>query len=301
MKIRRTRGLTILASISAAFLVGCGSGGSDSDVATFTDTSSFQPQKPVSDWQLVWSDEFDGSSINSRKWTLEANCDDDTNTEKQCFTENAENAFIEDGVLNIVAKAAAEDAAKDYTSARLNTKNKGDFTYGRFEVRAQMPAGQGSWPEISMMPTDSVYGVWPNSGEIEIVEMDTVNVPSHHIHGTLHYDNGDVSSTGKAYAMTDGAMPADGFHTYAVEWNEGEIRWYIDDYLYATQRKSDVVTNSKGESVGLRHQGWFAEHYSSATGELETVYSNAPFDQEFFLALDLAVSDCTEDDANAST
>ena len=301
MKISRTRGLTILASISAAFLVGCGSGGSDSDVATFTDTSSFQPQKPVSDWQLVWSDEFDGSSINSRKWTLEANCNDDTNTEKQCFTENAENAFIEDGVLNIVALPSSDDVASDYTSARLNTKNKGDFKYGRFEVRAQMPAGQGSWPEISMMPTDSVYGVWPNSGEIEIVEMDTVNVPSNHIHGTLHYDNGDVSSTGKAYAMTDGATPADGFHTYAVEWNEGEIRWYIDDYLYATQRKSDVVTNSKGQSVGLRHQGWFAEHYSSATGELETVYSNAPFDQEFFLALDLAVSDWALDDANAST
>ena len=301
MKISRTRGLNILASISAAFLVGCGSGGSDSDVATLTDTSSFQPQQPVSDWQLVWSDEFDGSSINSRKWTLESNCDDDTNTEKQCFTENAENAFIENGVLNIVAKPAAEDAAKDYTSARLNTQNKGDFKYGRFEVRAQMPTGQGSWPEISMMPTHSVYGAWPNSGEIEIVEMDTINVPANHIHGTLHYDNGDVSSSGKAYAMSDGATPADGFHTYAVEWNEGEIRWYVDDYLYATQRKSDVVTNSKGESVGLRHQGWFAEYYSSATGELETTYSNAPFDQEFFLAIDLAVGSWADEAEAAST
>ena len=159
---------------------------------------------------LVWSDEFNGSQINDRKWTLEANCDDDTNTDKQCFTENAENAFIEDGVLNIVALPAAEGASKPYTSARLNTQTKVTLNMV-FEVRAQMPSGQGSWPEISMMPTDSVYGEWPNSGEIEIVEMDTVNVPSHHIHGTLHYDNGDVSSTGKAYAMTDGATPADGF------------------------------------------------------------------------------------------
>ena len=300
MKISRTRGLNILASISTAFLVGCGSGGSDSDVATFTDTSYFQLQQPVSDWQLVWSDEFNGSQINDRKWTLESNCDDDTNDDKQCFTENAENVFIEDGVLNIVALPAEDGTDKPYTSARLNTQNKGDFKYGRFEVRAQMPSGQGAWPSISMMPTNSIYGEWPNSGEIEIVEMDTVSVPSHHIQGTLHYANGDISSSGKAYAMTNGASPADGFHNYAVEWNEGEIRWYVDDYLYATQRKSDVVTNSKGQSVGLRHQGWFAEYFSNATGELETFYNNAPFDQQFS-ALDLAISNWAEDDANAST
>lgn len=307
MKISRTRGLNILASISAAFLVGCGSGGSDSDVATLTDTSSFQTQKPVSDWQLVWSDEFDGSLINDRKWTFEVNCDGGGNNEQQCYTENSENAFIEDGILNIVALPAAEDAEKDYTSARLNSKNKGDFKYGRFEIRAQMPSGQGSWPAIWMMPTHSVYGEWPNSGEIDIVEAvnlkaDNAGAPENHIHGTIHYGkadaNGDASYSGKAYAMSDGINPADDFHTYAIEWNEGEIRWYVDDYLYATQRKSDVVTNSKGQSVGLRHQGWFAEYYNPANGELETAYSNAPFDQEFFLVMNLAVGGDWPENAN---
>ena len=300
MKLSRTRGLNVLAALSAAFLIGCGSGGSDSDVATFTDTSSFQPQQPVSDWQLVWSDEFSGSEVNTRNWTvLEDDCGGGGNQEQQCYTNSANNAFVQDGVLNIVALQAEEGAAKPYTSARMHTQNKGDFKYGRFEIRAKLPEGQGTWPAIWMMPTDSVYGGWPYSGEIDIVEAvnlkaDTADgTPESHVHGTLHYGsvdaNGMESSTGKSYLLPDGANPADDFHTYALEWNEGEMRWYVDDYLYATQRSSDVITNSKGESVGLRHQGWYAEYYSPASGEMEAFYSHAPFDQEFYLIMNLAV------------
>ena len=299
MKLSRTRGLNVLAALSAALLVGCG-GGSDSDVATFTDTSSFQPQQPVSDWQLVWSDEFSGSQVNARNWTvLEDDCGGGGNQEKQCYTDNAENVFVQDGNLNIVAMQAEEGASQPYTSARLHSKNKGDFKYGRFEIRAQLPEGQGAWPAIWMMPTDDVYGGWPNSGEIDIVE--AVNLKADagegatesHVHGTLHYGsvdaNGMHSETGKSYALPNGANPADGFHTYALEWNEGEMRWYVDDYLYATQRSSDVVTNSKEQAVGLRHQGWYADYYSSATGEMEASYTGAPFDQQFYLIMNLAV------------
>ena len=299
MKLSRTRGLNVLAALSAALLVGCG-GGSDSDVATFTDTSSFQPQQPVSDWQLVWSDEFSGSQVNTRNWTvLEDDCGGGGNQEKQCYTDNAENVFVQDGNLNIVAMQAEEGASQPYTSARLNSKNKGDFKYGRFEIRAQLPEGQGAWPAIWMMPTDAVYGGWPNSGEIDIVE--AVNLKADagdgatesHVHGTLHYGsvnaNGMHSDTGKSYALPNGVNPADGFHEYALEWNEGEMRWYVDDYLYATQRSSDVVTNSKGQAVGLRHQGWYAEYYSPASGEMEPSYTNAPFDQQFHLIMNLAV------------
>ncbi len=80
--------------------------------------------------------------------------------------------------------------------------------------------------------------------------------------------------------LPDGVNPADGFHTYAIEWQEGEIRWYVDDYLYATQRKSEVRTNSRDEAVGLSHRGWFTENFDNVTGELTTFWENAPFDQE---------------------
>src|SRR5690606_25737664 len=86
-----------------------------------------------------------------------------------------------------------------------------------------------------------------------------------------------------------GANPADDFHTYAVEWRQGEIRWYVDHYLFATQRQSDVRYNSKGEAVALKHKGWFTEYFSQTDGELKTYWTSAPFDQEFFLILNLAV------------
>ncbi|MDA8944540.1 family 16 glycosylhydrolase [Porticoccaceae bacterium] len=307
MKLSRTRGLNVLAALSAALLVGCG-GGSDSDVATFTDTSSFNPQQPVSDWQLVWNDEFSGSQVNTSNWTvLDDDCAGGGNNERQCYTTNAKNVFVQDGNLNIVAMRAEEGASQPYTSARLNSKNKGDFKYGRFEIRAQLPKGQGAWPAIWMKPTDEVYGAWPRSGEIDIVE--AVNLEANrsdgtlesHVHGTLHYgkmkDDGSHSS-GKSYMLPDGVNPADDFHIYALEWNEGEMRWYVDNYLYATQRKSEVITNSKGQLSGLRHKGWHAQYHSPLTGEMDVDYSGAPFDQEFHLIMNLAVGGNWPEGAN---
>ena len=172
MKLKRTRGLDLLAALSVAFIVGCGGGGGgpSSEVSTVTDTSSFTPSMPVSDWRLVWSDEFDGSQVDTKKWNFEVNCAGGGNQERQCYTDSAENAFIENGIFNIVALPAEEGAEKPYTSARVTTEGKGDFKYGRFEIRAKMPTGQGSWPAIWMMPTDAVYGDWPRSGEVDIVE-----------------------------------------------------------------------------------------------------------------------------------
>ena len=289
----------LVATLCAASMVGCGGSGVSEDAATFTDTSSFQTGQPVSDWRLVWSDEFDGSEVNSKRWNFEVDCRGGGNQEQQCYTSSADNAFVKDGVLNIVALPASPGEEKPYTSARINTKGKGDFKYGRFEIRAQLPQGQGTWPAVWMFPTDEVYGGWPRSGEIDIVEAVNLKAaradgtPESYTYGTLHYGkidaNGRDSATGKGYTLPDGANPADDFHTYAIEWNEGEIRWYVDDYLFATQRSSDVVINAKGQAVGLRHKGWFAEFFSPATGEEQVSYTNAPFDQEFHLIMNLAV------------
>ena len=292
MTKKATQLTRIAAALSVTTLFGCGGG-----ATTSTDIDSVDVSAPVSDWQLVWSDEFDDTGIDDNKWTHEVNCDGGGNNEAQCYTDSEENAFVSDGVLNIVALPAEEGAAKPYTSARLITQYKADFKYGRFEIRAKLPEGQGSWPAFWMMPTDSVYGGWPRSGEIDIMEAvnlkaaDADGNPEAHIYGTLHYGqewpNND--SSGQAYSLPDGSNPADDFHTYAIEWQEGEIRWYMDDYLYATQRRSEVRYNSNGEATGLSHRGWYTEYFEQGTGELVTHWDNAPYDQEFYMILNLAV------------
>ena len=273
-----------------AFLVGCGG------AATNTDIEAVDTTSPVTDWVMVWNDEFDGTSIDTNNWTHEVNCSGGGNLEQQCYTDSEENSFVADGNLNIVAKPSV-DAALPYTSARMVTKNKGDWTYGRFEMRAKLPSGQGSWPAFWMLSSDEVYGGWPKSGEIDVVEavnlkeLNADGVEENNIFGTLHYgrDFPNNESSGKSYSLPNGVNPADDFHTYAIEWQEGEIRWYMDGYLYATQLESEVRTNSKGESVGLVHKGWFAEYYDIISGELETKWDTAPFDQDFHILLNLAV------------
>lgn len=284
---------SIAALLLTIGLVGCGS----DDVKTVSDFDAVDTTSPVDDWQLVWSDEFAGNRIDPNKWNIEVNCRGGGNQEQQCYTDSPENAFVSDGTLKIVALPADEDAELPYTSARLNSRHKGDFKYGRIEVRAKMPRGQGSWPAVWMMPTDEVYGGWPKSGEIDIVEAVNLGTLTEEgeqetrVYGTLHYgrDAPNNSSSGKAYTLPNGANPADGFHTYAIEWQEGEIRWYVDGYLYQTQTQSLPRRNSRGELIGLRHRGWFAEFFNQATGDLEVVYGPQPFDQRFHLLLNLAV------------
>ncbi|WP_125781496.1 glycoside hydrolase family 16 protein [Pseudoalteromonas rubra] len=282
----------VSALLTLAGLTGCGG-----DAKTRTDLSKTDPAAPVSDWQLVWQDEFDESQINSQNWTHEVNCQGGGNEERQCYTDDPANSYVSDGTLKIVALNAQDGAEKPYTSARLITKHKADFKYGRFEMRAKLPSGQGSWPAFWMLPTDEVYGGWPNSGEIDIVEAVNLKAqgadgaPEAQVYGTLHYgkDWPDNVHSGKAYSLPGGANPADDFHTYALEWQEGEIRWYVDDYLYATQRQSEPLYDSEGNVFSLKHRGWFAEYHDQGSGELVTHWDSAPFDQSFYLILNLAV------------
>lgn len=284
--------LQFIVLLSTISLIGCGGG-----AETETNPAKIDPQQPVSDWKLVWSDEFDGGTIDSNNWTHEVNCAGGGNNEKQCYTDNVENSFVQNGVLTIAALPAEEGSEKPYTSARINSRYKADFKYGRFEVRAKLPSGQGSWPAFWMMPTDEVFGGWPKSGEIDILEAvnlktsDAEGNVENKVHGTLHYGREwpDNSHSGKSYSLADGLNPADDFHTYAIEWQEGEIRWYVDNYLYATQRKSEVRYNSKDEAVGLSHRGWFAEYYDIVSGELTSHWGNEPYNQQFYLILNFAV------------
>lgn len=232
------------------------------------------PVEPNGAWQLVWSDEFSGDSLDETKWEYEVNCTGGGNNEQQCYTNSNENSFIDNGFLNIVAKAAPSDAILPYTSARLRTMNKGDWQYGRFEIRAQLPQGQGTWPAIWMLPTDWVYGGWAASGEIDIMEAVNLKVGGErNVHGTLHFGKAwpDNVHSGANYLLPNDASPADDFHIYTIEWQTDEIRWYVDGVHFSTQRSD----------------GWYSQY--TENGGLVTGEADAPFNQKFHLLLNLAV------------
>ncbi len=188
------------------------------------------------DWELIWSDEFETDTLDQDNWSYQygtAASEGLTgwgNNELQYYTDREENIFIEDDKLHIVAKPEIY-GGMDFTSARIRSKNKADFRYGRFEARAKLPKGQGLWPAIWMMPTDDVYGGWPKSGEIDIMEL--VGHEPDVVHGTVHYgpDWPDNRHTGGRYELDEGTFN-DGFHTFAIEWIPERIRWFVDDQFF---------------------------------------------------------------------
>src|SRR5690606_12891413 len=124
-------------------------------------------------WQLVWADEFDGNALDLQRWEWEVNARGGGNNELQYYTDRPENTRVEGGLLTLTARKetfTGPEGTREYTSARIRTKGKGDWKYGRIEVRARMPVGQGIWPAIWMMPTHDTYGGWAGSGEIDIME-----------------------------------------------------------------------------------------------------------------------------------
>lgn len=226
-------------------------------------------------WKLVWSDEFDAPKIDPAKWEFEINAKGGGNNELQYYTDRAENARIEDGKLVIEARReefTGPEGTRSYTSARMRTQNKGDWKYGRFEIRARLPQTQGLWPAIWMLPTDWAYGGWPHSGEIDIMEL--LGHETNKVYGTLHYTDlaGKHTHTGTHFVLPAGNF-VDEFHTFTVEWDEREFRWYVDGQLYQTQTQWQ---NSKAPYP-------------------------APFDQRFHLLLNVAVGGNWPGNPNEST
>lgn len=193
--------------------------------------------------QLFWADEFDGSQLNTSNWTPEIGNGCPSlcgwgNNEWQYYTDSPDNIIIEDGLLKIRA-VHSPGADLEYTSARLITKENISFASGRVEARMKMPIGQGMWPAFWMLPEDTEYGGWPLSGEIDIMEM--VGFEPNTTHGTIHYGGRWPFNifTGEGAALPNGTLNDD-FHTYAVEWGDGEIRWYFDDALFSVKTINDL-------------------------------------------------------------
>jgi beta-glucanase (GH16 family) len=210
-------------------------------------------------FQLVWADEFDapdGSGLNSEKWTYETGNGSNGwgNQELEYYTNRTDNVFMRDGLL--VIKAIKETyQGFNYTSGRFISRNKGDWKYGRIEARFKLPKGLGVWPAIWMMPTDSKYGGWPNSGEIDIMEF--VGHEAEKIYGTIHRGLG--SGGNGAGSNIDITGKTDEFHVIRIDWEPGYIKWYLNDQLFHT--------------------------YNNAYNGNE----QWPFDQEFYCILNLAV------------
>ena len=186
-------------------------------------------------WQLVWDEEFNYTGLpDSNKWSYdtEGNKWGWGNNEAQFYTANDErNAFVDNGVLTITARIDSM-GGKRYTSARLITKGKADWLYGRFEIRAKLPTGRGTWPAIWMLPTDWEYGAWPNSGEIDIME--NVGYDPDTIVGSAHtksYNHvAGTQKNAKIYVPTCYTS----YHVYALEWEPDEYRLFVDNQCYFT-------------------------------------------------------------------
>ncbi len=302
------------------FLWGCGGGSAQapiSQIAAKPVTAPIYTILPVPDraplgpdyhpkdkgWVLVWSDEFEGSALDPSKWEAEQSCWGGGNDERQCYTDREKNVEVANGVLRLKAypemytgpefpqgwpEGRGAQITQPYTSGKVRTRQRARWTYGRFEARIKLPKGQGTWPAFWMLPSDNHYGAWAASGEIDIME--AVNLTAHcedcsgtggenRTSAALHYGGEWPDNT---YKTRKSILPggSDGvaqYHVYAAEWGAGRINWFVDGVKF----------------FSLSAEDW----YSSAVKTHQN--PNAPFDQNFYLMLNLAVGGGLSEDHNA--
>jgi beta-glucanase (GH16 family) len=197
-------------------------------------------------WSLEWSDEFNGpsgSSVDSSKWSFDIGGKGWGNNELETYTNRTANADLGGGMLVIKALketfTGPDNITRNYTSARLLTKNKFTQAFGRFEARIKIPYGQGIWPAFWMLGDNINTAGWPTCGEIDIME--NIGREPAIVHGTFHgpgYSGG--SGISAAYALPNGQKFSDSFHTFAVEWEPRVIRFYVDGLLYKTRTPADL-------------------------------------------------------------
>jgi hypothetical protein len=207
---------------------------------------------------LVWSDEFDGNTINTAAWTFETgNNNGWGNAELENYTGRTQNAFVSKG--NLIIEARKESlAGSAYTSARMITKNKQVFTYGRIDIRAKVPTGKGIWPALWMLGNNIDQAGWPACGEMDIMEL--VGQEPNKVHGTLHWGANTTLHASKeaGYVLPSGTFDQQ-FHVFSMVWIKDQVQIYIDDILYNT------ITTSN------------------------TAGSNYPFNSNFFFIFNVAV------------
>lgn len=181
---------------------------------------------------LIWSDEFEYTGLpDNSKWNMETGGGGWGNNELQYYTDREANVKVDNGVLTITA-LEEQYSGRDYTSARITTQNKFDFKYGKIEARIKLPYGQGLWPAFWMLGDNISSEGWPACGEIDIMEMVGGTNNDNTVHSTLHWENdGTHANYGESYSLTSGIF-ADEYHIFSVEWDNQEIRGFMDDTQY---------------------------------------------------------------------
>ncbi|HUN89745.1 MAG TPA: glycoside hydrolase family 16 protein [Terriglobales bacterium] len=217
-----------------------------------TSESPASPKK----WVLVWSDEFnglDGSPPDPAKWKFDTGGKGWGNNELETYTDRAMNAEQEGGNLVITARKESftgpDGIAREYTSARLKTAGLFDYAYGRFEARIKIPYGQGIWPAFWLLGNDIGTVGWPQCGEIDIME--NIGKEPSTIHGTIHGPGySGEKGIGSPFSLPKDQKFSKDFHVFGVEWEPSQIRFYVDDNLYATRTPTDLPTGA----------GWVYDH-----------------------------------------
>lgn len=233
----------------------------------------------IAGMNLIWQDEFSGTALDTSKWNYETGyyIGDDPNSwgwgnaEMQHYTNSSQNVFVTDGKLNIRAlndhRSFPQDPNRyaEYSSGKINTKNHMSLQYGRVDIRAKLPTGDGIWPALWMLPKDSVYGAWAASGEIDIMEA-RGRLPGTTT-GAVHFGSQWPSNRYIAgeYHFPQGQTFANDYHVYSMVWEDSNMKWYVDGKFF----------------FKVNREQW---HSAAAPNN-----PNAPFDQPFYLIMNLAV------------
>ena len=236
---------------------------------------------------LVWADEFNGNTLDRSKWAFDIGNGGHGwgNNELEYYTDRTANAYVANGMLHVRAIHENRNGFQ-YTSARLRTGGT-DRTgapalfaraYGRFEFRAKLPAGQGMWPALWLLPQGDPYGTWAASGEIDILE--NKGFQPGIVQGTIHFGGSSPRNVwiGQEYRLPDNGR-ADDWHVYALDWTPGRMEWSIDGTVYATR------------------DNWF----SQTSGHDKPNPWPAPFDKPFFILINLAIGGNFGGNPNAQT
>ena len=217
----------------------------------------------IKGWNIVWQDEFDKDSLDLTKWSREIGGHGWGNNELQFYTDSDSNSYVENGNLILKAQVVPQGIGSSkglryYSSARLRTYGKGDWKYGRIEVKAKVASGQGIWPAIWMLPTDWLFGGWPSSGEIDIMEH--VGYDLGVVHGSVHTEAYNHKINTQRSSARKIANVDTEFHVYSIIWDKDKISFFIDDVQYFL-----FENDQKGN------------------------YKTWPFDQRFHLLINIAV------------
>jgi beta-glucanase (GH16 family) len=244
-------------------------------------------------WELVWSDEFDGTALDRKKWRPEKSCWGGGNEERQCYTDRQKNIVVADGQLHLIAREEryrgqsrpAEIAGKTnpmisqpFTSGKVRTLGIASWKYGKMEFRAKPPKGQGTWPAVWMMPANNYYGEWPLSGEIDILEGVNMGarcescaggVGENRMNSAIHFGDSPPGNVflDKKVALQSGALISDEFHIWTLEWGKGVMRFSLDHKKYWEISAKQWRTGSPKARANIF----------------------APFDKPFYIMANLAI------------